>query len=277
MSEHTSFVTLFDSLFLLPFASGLCFAILLPLLGSYLRLRGEWLAALAYANVSAGGALAALALGAPLSLGGLLAAMGGATLKRGLRHRLAQGTAYALLLMLGWALAILLTANLPMAERLGHALFDGQLYFTGWSHFLLSLAGLCGGLIVLRLLSRHLLLAHVFPQLSLARGCGGRHDFAFDLLVAVVLALATMVLGVMAAFALTFVPAWLAFACARHWRHSLWLALGGGVFAYVLAFIIALWLDQPFGPVLTACLVVLACLLVLLRRDCASARNMLKG
>mgnify|MGYP001306904712 CR=1 FL=1 len=265
-----------DTLFLLPFISGLCFALLLPLLGCYLRLRNEWLAALAYSNVSASGALGALALGVPLSLGGLLAAISAAGLKRSLRGRLAQGTAYGLLLLLGWAGSILLTANLPMAERLGHALFDGQLYFTGLPYLLLALVTLVGGGIALRLLSRHLLLAHVFPQLAIARGCGGRHDFAFDLLVAVVLALATMVLGVMAAFALTLIPAWAAFAGARHWRSNLRWALAIGLGAYLAAFVLALWLDQPFGPVLAVTLVVLGGILVLPRRDCATARNMLK-
>lgn len=266
-----------DTLFALPFLSGLCFAVLLPLLGCYLRLRGEWLAALAYAHVAAGGALVALALAVPLSLGGLLAALGAALLKRALRHRLAQGTAYALLLLLGWALSILLTANLPMAERLGHALFDGQLYFTGWPHLLLSASGLAGGLLALRMLSRHLLLAHVFPQLSRARGCGGRHDFVFDLLAAFLLALTTMVLGVMGAFALTFVPAWLAFSHGKHWRGALWQALLLSVCAYILAFGLALWLDQPFGPLLTVSLLLLGAAMLLLRPDCATDRNMLKG
>ena len=51
---------LFDDLFLQPFLTGLGLAVLLPLLGCYLRLRDEWLAALTYAQVAAAGALAAL-------------------------------------------------------------------------------------------------------------------------------------------------------------------------------------------------------------------------
>ena len=47
-------------IFLIPFLTGLGFAILLPVLGCYLRLRDEWLAALAYAHVAAAGALLAL-------------------------------------------------------------------------------------------------------------------------------------------------------------------------------------------------------------------------
>ena len=264
------------SLFLTPFLTGLCFALLLPLLGCYLHLREERLAALAYANVAAAGALGAMALNLPLVMGGLLAAAAAALLKRGLRGRLVQGTVYALLLLLGWAMAILLTANLPMAERIGHALFDGQLYFTGLGHLALAALGLLLGAIALRVLSRHLLLAQLFPQIAHSRGCAGRHELAFDLLVALVLALATMVIGVMAAFALVFIPAWVAFARARKWRSGLVWASVFGTTTYLAAFAAALWLDQPFGPLFTVCMVIFGCALVLFGRNCTSAPNMLK-
>ena len=61
----------FDPIFLQPFLTGLAFAILLPLLGAYLRLRDEWLAALAFAQTAAAGSLLALLAGLPLMLGGL--------------------------------------------------------------------------------------------------------------------------------------------------------------------------------------------------------------
>ncbi|KAB2921217.1 MAG: ABC transporter, partial [Dechloromonas sp.] len=50
---------MWSELFLVPFLTGLLLAVVLPLLGCYLRLRDEWLAALAYAHVTAAGALAA--------------------------------------------------------------------------------------------------------------------------------------------------------------------------------------------------------------------------
>lgn len=71
----------FDPIFLQPFLTGLAFAVLLPLLGAYLRLRDEWLAALAFAQTAAAGSLLALLVGLPLMLGGLLAAMAAAGLK----------------------------------------------------------------------------------------------------------------------------------------------------------------------------------------------------
>jgi zinc transport system permease protein len=80
-------------------------------------------------------------------------------------------------------------------------------------------------------------------------------------MAALCLALATMSLGVMGAFALVFIPPWLAFRRAATWRSGLGWSLALGVLAYVSAFVLALWLDQPFGPVL-ALLLVMAGLLV---------------
>ena len=49
---------LVDPLFRVPFLTGLLLAGLLPLIGMYLRLRGEWLAALAFAQMASAGARA---------------------------------------------------------------------------------------------------------------------------------------------------------------------------------------------------------------------------
>ncbi|MBA4092795.1 MAG: ABC transporter [Candidatus Accumulibacter sp.] len=249
---------LFDPLFAGPFATGLCFAVLLPLLGAWLRLRDEWLAALAFAQTAAAGALLAMLAGAPLLLGGLAAA----ALAAGLKHafegatRGAQGAAYAMLLLLGWGVSVLLVANLPLAERMGHALFDGQLYLTERSHLISAGVFATGALLALRPLSRRLLLAHFFPDLFRARGLSERRaHFAFDLLVAGALALATMSIGVMGAFALIFVPPLIAFGWAGSWRRALALGVAVGVASYVLAFGLALALDQPFGPLLALLLV----------------------
>ena len=160
-----SLMLLVDPVFAQPFLTGLAYAVLLPLVGAYLRLRDEWLAALAFAQTAAAGALLAMLAGVPLLLGGLLAGLAAA----GLKHKVdeaargVQGATYALLLVAAWALAILLVANQPLAERLGHALFDGQLYFTGRDH--LIVAGICivvAG-VALRHLSRDLLLGVSVP------------------------------------------------------------------------------------------------------------------
>lgn len=244
---------LFDPLFVAPFFTGLVFAALLPLLGAYLRLRDEWLAALAFAQTAAAGALLAMLGGLPLLLGGVLAATGAAGLKSLFdgAAREVRGAAYALLLIAGWGVSVLLAANLPLAERLAHALFDGQLYFVDRDHLLAALLALpLAGVALLRL-SRPLLLSHLFPDFYRARGRSARRaHLAFDVLVAGMLALATMSIGVMSAFALIFVPPLIAWRRAANWRSGLLRAAATGVLAYLAAFALALLLDQPFGPVL---------------------------
>lgn len=247
---------MWNDLFLVPFFAGLALAVLLPLLGCFLRLRDEWLAALAYAHVAAAGALLALVAAVAPALGGVAAAAAAGAGKRLLARRFSGGAHLALFLIGGWALAVLLAANQPLAERLGHALFDGQLYFAGTGELWLAAVGCAAGLVLLWRLSQPLLLAHVYPDLFRARGLPAWPvETGFDLLAALGLALATMTLGVMGAFALVFVPPWLAFRRARDWRRGLLLALAIGVVAYVAAFALALGLDQPFGPVLALLLV----------------------
>lgn len=249
---------IFSPLFLQPFLIGLCFALLLPLFGCYLRLRDEWLAAFAYAHVAAAGALAAMALELPLVLGGAGLAVLAALVKRLAASRLAGGTAYALLLLVGWAASVLMTSNLPMAERLGHALFDGQLYFADPTQLAIAVACLVVALPLLAMLSRHLLLAQLYPAFfSALKLPAWRVHLGFDLLAVAVLAVATMSLGVMGAFALVFVPPWVVFGRAGSWRRGLLFSCLLGVGGYVLAFVLALRLDQPFGPVLAVVLVAL--------------------
>ena len=159
-----------SDLFLIPFLTGLVLAILLPLLGCYLRLRDEWLAALAYSHTAAAGALLALVVALPPAVGGIAAAGLAGAGKRLFAGKLAGGANYALLLLGGWAVAVLLAANHPMAERLGHALFDGQLYFANSEQLgLVAVAGLFALLILYRL-SKHLLLAHLYPDFFRIRG-----------------------------------------------------------------------------------------------------------
>lgn len=250
-----------SDLFLIPFLTGLGFAILLPVLGCYLRLRDEWLAALAYANVAAAGALLAMLGGVAPVFGGLAAAGLAGAGRRLFARRLSGGAGDALLLLGGWAGAVLLAANAPMAERLGHALFDGQLYFASSEQLWQVAIGLLFALFTLHALSTRLLLARVYPDLfRLRRLPVWTTQLGFDVLAALCLALATMSLGVMGAFALVFIPPWLAFRRAGNWRTGLAWSLSIGIFAYIAAFALALWLDQPFGPVLALLLVLLGLL-----------------
>lgn len=247
---------MWSDLFLLPFLTGLGLALVLPVLGCFLRLRDEWLAALAYAHVAAAGALLALVSGLAPALGGMAAAALAGVGKRLFARRLAGGAAFAILLLAGWAVAVLLAANQPLAEQLGHSLFDGQLYFAGTAQLTLVAPWVifCG--VVLAILSRHLLLARVYPDYFSARHLRAWPVvFGFDLVAALTLALATMAMGVMGAFALVFVPAWIAFRRARSWRGGLVVAALIGLGGYIAAFLLALGLDQPFGPVLALLLI----------------------
>ena len=249
---------MWSDLFLLPFLTGLCLALILPVLGCFLRLRDEWLAALAYAHVAAAGALLALVGGLSPALGGMAAAALAGGGKRIFARRLAGGAAFALMLLAGWAIAVLLAANQPLAERLGHALFDGQLYFSGGAQLALVAPWVVFAGAMLLLLSRHLLLARVYPDYFQARHLRAWPVMlGFDLVAALTLALATMTMGIMGGFALIFVPAWIVFRRASSWRRGLFLALLIGVGGYTCAFMLALWLDQPFGPVLALLLIVL--------------------
>lgn len=249
---------MWNELFLVPFLTGLGLAIVLPLLGCYLRLRDEWLAALAYSHVAAAGALLALVAGLPPTLGGVAAAGLAGAGKRLFARRLSGGASYAVLLLGGWSVAVLVAANQPMAERLGHAMFDGQLYFAAGEQLGLVWGGGLIGLLILRWLSQHLLLAHVYPDFFRIRGLKAWPiQIGFDVLAALLLALATLNMGVMGAFALVFVPPWLAFRRGRNWRSGLWLALLIGVLSYLAAFLAALGLDQPFGPMLALLLILL--------------------
>ena len=242
-----------DPLFRVPLVTGLLAAALLPLLGAYLRLRGEWLAALGLAHVAAAAQLAGAALALPLLVSGVAGAALAVALKQLLRREGNGG--YALMLLGGWAVLLLVAANTAMGEALSHALADGQLYFASREQ-LLALA--LGGAAVLGLApwwNRRLLRARFFPGHERANALPAwTWHLSFDLAVALLLALATGAIGLMGAFALVFLPPWLAFRLAPHWKAGLALAVAAGVAGYLAAFVLALHYDQPFGPVLVAVL-----------------------
>lgn len=269
---------IFDPLFRVPFFTGLAFALLLPLLGLYLRLRNEWLAALAFAQMASAGSLLAAMVAWPVAAGGLLAAFATAALKSFLpeKGKGPGGSAYALILVAGWSVSVLVVSNVPVAEHLGHALFDGQLYFADSGQLTLAWVYLVLALPALKFLSRPLLLGRFFPDFFRARGRSGlAYFFAFDLLIAGALALATAGIGVMAAFAFVFVPPRLAFALAGSWRRAVIWAPALGLAAYLAAFAAALNWDQAFGPVAALILVLISVLVsgaILVREGRGSAR-----
>lgn len=242
----------FDQLFLFPFLNGLLLALVLPVLGAYIRLREEWLASLGLAQAAAAGVVLGAFIVAPVALVALAAAAAAAGIK-GLAGK-AGNDNYAMMILFGWSVALLAAANTTHGEELARALVQGQLYFTG-THHLVGIAGLHAvGAPLMLWMSPRLLLGRFFPDHFRANRIGRSYEIFFDVLVALTLALAATAIGVMAAFALVFIPPWIAFRYAHGWRWTLIWSLVLGVGAYVLAFAVAILLDQPFGPVMVGVL-----------------------
>ena len=263
---------LLDPLFRVPFVTGLLLATVLPLVGTLLMLREEWLAALGFAHLAAASALLGLAGGVPAVVGATAGALLGGAAKTGLRAR--GNAAYGFMILIGWAAMLLVAANTPIGDALGHALVDGQLYFAGrvelFAALVLAILSAAG----LPWLNGRLLRARFFPRFERANALPAwRWHLGMDLLAAAGMAVGTATLGLMGAFALVFVPAWLAFRLAPGWRWTLLIAAVIGTVAYLTAFLLALALDQPFGPVLVATLLVLSALLTVLPRLPAGGRR----
>mgnify|MGYP006424624401 CR=1 FL=1 len=263
---------LFDPLFLLPFVIGAVVAVLLALLGCLLLLREEWLAALGYAHLAGAGALIALAVGQVAVLGGVLLAVAGSLTKT--LTRASGNPVYAVMILLGWSLGLLVAANTGLGENLARALVDGQLYFVSRADLIAALGlGLAAGISLPWLMPR-LLRARFFPRHEQANQRPSWHwRVGFDLLVAAAMAVGTATLGIMGTFVLVLIPAWLAFHLGTNWRTTLIIATLVALFGYVLAFILALLLDQPFAPVLVALMLVLAPFSLLGRAKAALAHH----
>lgn len=248
---------LLDPMFRLPFLVGLLLAVSLSLLGAYLRMREEWLAALGLSHMAAAGGIAALPLGLP-TLSGALVFAAVAALIKGLLTR-ASNNHYGLMLLFGWGGALMLAANTHQGVVVGEALLRGQLYFTSLPHLI------AGGILFLVLmaslhwLSPRLLTERFFPDFySANRIPAWPHRLLFGALVVLGAVLGTLAMGAIPAFALFFIPAWVAFVLVRGWRKALLLTVAIAVAVYVLAFILSMALDQPFGPTLTLCLALTA-------------------
>jgi zinc transport system permease protein len=239
---------IFDPLFRTPFAVGLVMSAVLPLLGNLLRLRDEWLAALGLAYLAGASGLIGLTVGVPVIL------------------RFRGNTIYALMVVAGWGATMLVAANSSVGSVMGHALVEGQLYFSGTIHLAAAVSVAALSAIALPLVSPGLIRARLLPGHHISkRKTSWRWHLTFDTLAALGMAVGAGTLGLMAAFALAFVPPWAAFSIARNWRHCQLISVGIGVVTYVVSFAIALALDQPFGPVLVAVLVATTGTVVLVR------------
>ncbi len=248
---------LFDPLFRVPLLTGLVLAMALALLGAYLRLRDEWLAAFALSHVAAAGGVLGLPLGLPVVLTGVLAA-GTTALVLGLIRTISNNH-YAWTILFGWAAALVLAANTRQGSVVTESLLRGQLYFSSIWH--LAGAVLLLGILLLSLpwLSRRLMISRFFPDYYQ----GNRipvwpHRLLYGALVVGAAVLGTVAMGAVPAFAMFFVPPWIAFVLCHGWRSAVYCSVLIGVAAYLLSFVLAMQLDQPFGPVLVLVLAALA-------------------
>lgn len=246
---------LFDPMFRVPFITGLILAPLTALLGTLLRLRAEWLAALAYSQLAAAGGIIAALFHLPLLAGALMAAALVAAYK-GVFARIGNDH-FALLIIFGWTLAMAAAGYSAHGDMVGRALLDGQLYFVAMNHLVAAAVLLVMAVPLLRWLVPRLLREYFFPDYYTANGPGGkRHTLVFDLFVVATIAITATALGVMSTFALVFIPSWVAWKLAVGWRQVVLISTAIAIVAYVLAYVLAIVLDQAFGPVLTGLLVI---------------------
>lgn len=246
----------FDPLFRVPLSLGLTLSLLLPVLGVFSRMRDEWLGALGYTHVAAAGALASGFLHWPVLVCALGAA-GIAALVKGAVRRPGNDL-YAAMTIAGWAIALLLAANSDHGEVLGETLLRGQLYFATAPQLWFALGMAAATLAALRWLSPRLLRQRFFPDHYRAnREPAWPHEAVFSALLIGTLVVATSAVGAMAAFALIFVPPWIAFGVCRSWRQALVIAPLCGAVAYLVAIVAALAFDQPAGPAIVVALLAL--------------------
>lgn len=252
---------LFDPLFYSPWCTGLFLSITLPLLGIYLRLRNEWLAALGLAQMSAAAGLIGYGLGIPLFVMG---PVGGITMAFIKHFSASDNTGYALMILAGWAITFLLAANTSLGESISQALIDGQIYFVQSTQAVATATLMFFSLLLLRQLAPHLLRAELFPHYEkLNKENTYRWHLGFDLLVAIAMGIATASVGLMTAFAMVFIPAWVAFKISASWKKAHWIALSFNLAAFIIGFTLAILADQPYGPTQVACHLILAILVLL--------------
>ena len=258
------------SLFVIPFIAGLLITGTISQLGIFLRLRDEWLAALAIAHLSAAGTLIAAAAHISPSIGATLGAFSGLAIKQiGQRH---GNTIYVLMYLVGWGVLMLVAANSSLGHSLGRAVLDGQLYFAGSGHAMAAASIAAVVLVATPWFSARLLRARLMPDYERVNALSSwRWHLLFDAIVALAIALAISALGVVGAFALAFIPAWIAFVLGSSWQACQRIALGLGLSCYLISFGLALHLDQPFGPTLVLILITIATGVLGFRR--ATARS----
>jgi zinc/manganese transport system permease protein len=195
------------------YLAGTFVAVVAGIMGYFMVLRSQSFAGHSLANVGFAGATGAVLVGIPPVLGlfiaGVLAAVGIQTLHIGARQRrqsdIAVGAVFTASLALGFLFIHLATAE--YAANVYNVLFgnvlgisDGDVQIILWSAVVL--------LGVLAIVGRPLLFASIDPDVAAARGVPVRAlGMGYLVLLAVVVAVAVQVVGVLLIFALLVTPA----------------------------------------------------------------------
>lgn len=244
----------FDPMFRVPFFVGLTLTVILSLTGTLLRMRDEWLAALGLSQLVAVGSMLSVILKLPSLVMGFVAAVAAMCL-RVLLPRV-DNSHYANMIIMGWAGTLILGSYMDHGQVLGEALLRGQLYFTRPGHLVASIALLLVLVSTFRPLSSYLLTARFFPDYHKANRIPVWHaKLGYAGIVAAATVLGTISIGAFPTFAMLFVPPWTGFVLASGWMKSVLFTVLIGVVAYMTAFPLAMIIDLPVGPVLTAVLV----------------------
>jgi zinc/manganese transport system permease protein len=259
---------LFDPIFRIPFFTGLLLTVSLSLIGAWLRMRNEWLAALGLSHMAAAGGIAAAVLHIP-PLAGAFTATGLATCARVALPRVGNSH-YGIMMLAGWSFTFIMGSYMDHGFVVAETLVRGQLYFTYAPHLLGALVLFAVLLALVSWLSPKLLTARFFPDYHQANRIPvWPYATAYHALVMAATVLGTISMGAFPAFALLFIPSWIGFVLVDGWNRSLRLSVCIGVTAYIISFALAMMVDLPFGPVLTAMLVCMSSLRLLtaLRRQ----------
>lgn len=195
------------------FLAGTLVALVAGIIGYFMVVRGQSFAGHSLANVGFAGATGATLIGAPpvagLFVAGILAALGihalGVNTRQTRRSDIAIGATFTASLALGYLFVHLSTS--ANASTIYDVLFgdvvgiaDGDVLTTAIAAVLL--------LAVMALIARPLLFASLDPDVAAARGVPVRAlDISYLVLLAVVVALAVQVVGVLLIFALLVTPA----------------------------------------------------------------------
>ena len=253
---------LFDPMFRGAFLTGLALAVALSLIGAWLRLRGEWLAAFGLAQIAAAGGILSIPLGLPV----LVTATAAAAVAACVRELIPRpdNSHFALMILIGWSGALILAGNVHHGNVVGESLLRGQLYFSHPGHLVVAVVLVGVTLAALPWLQPRLLRERFFPDwFSANRIPAWPHRLLFGAVVVGAAVLGTVSMGAFPAFAMFFIPPWVAFGLVRGWNAALALSVALGTGAYIIAFVLAMALDQPFGPTLVALLALTAALRLL--------------